>query len=65
MLQHTNQMDLEMIKNIIDYSYRISFNANSFKRETVLENYRKDNASTKPSRLHSIYLTDEKGIESF
>jgi len=65
MLKYNNQMTPEMIHSIIDYSYRISFNANSFKRETVLENYRKDNAFTKPSRLHSIYLTDEKGIESW
>ena len=34
-----------------------------FKRETALENYRKDNVSTLPSRLHTIYLTDEKGVD--
>lgn len=65
MLQYSNQLNEKKIKDIIDYSYRISFNANSFKRETVLENYRKDNTSTKPSRLHSIYMTDEKGIDSW
>ena len=33
-----------------------------FKRETALENYRKNNFNFLPSRLHSIYLTDEKGV---
>jgi len=65
LMLHNNQIDQETIKTIIDYSYRISFNANSFKRETALENYRKDNVSIKPSRLHSIYLTDEKGIDAW
>ena len=65
LMLHSNKINSETIQSIIDYSYRISFNANSFKRETALENYRKDNTSTKPSRLHSIYLTDEKGIEAW
>lgn len=51
------------LEEILKLSYRVSYYGNMFKRETALENYRKDNVSTLPSRLHTIYLTDEKGID--
>ena len=51
------------LEEILKLSYRASYYGNMFKRETALENYRKDNVSTLPSRLHTIYLTDEKGID--
>lgn len=65
LLKQTNELDMETMYQLIDYAYRITFNANQFKRENALENYRKDNCTTKPSRLHSVYLTDEAGIDSW
>lgn len=61
----TNQLNEEIKDEIIKYSYEISYYASVFKRETALENYRKDKQYKHPSRLHSLYLTDEKGIESW
>ena len=55
-----SKQDLEQILSI---AYNASYYGNMFKRETALENYRKDNNLLLPSRLHTIYLTDEKGIE--
>jgi len=55
--------DLEELKELINISYQMSFNANFFKRETALEMCRKDHFSTLPSRLHSIYLCDQDGLE--
>jgi len=51
------------LEEILKLSYHASYYGNMFKRETALENYRKDNVSTLPSRLHTIYLTDEKGVD--
>jgi len=64
-LAKMNGMEREMYQDLIDYAFRISFNANYFKRESALENYRKDKVSMLPSRLHSVYLTDEKGIDAW
>lgn len=50
---------------MLDNIFKISYYGNMFKRETALENFRKDNFKQLPSRLHSIYLTDEKGIDSW
>lgn len=58
-----NNLTAEKLRFLLAECYRVSFNANEFKREQALETFRILNASTKPSRLHSIYLTDEKGIE--
>lgn len=60
-----NNLTSEIVNNLINYSYHISFYASEFKRETALENYRLHKNYTYPSRLHSIYLTDELGIESW
>ena len=45
--------------------FNISYYGNMFKRETALENFRRDKFKNLPSRLHSIYLTDKKGIDSW
>ena len=55
MLKRYNEFTTKMQVSGVD--------GNMFKRETALENYRKDNVSTLPSRLHTIYLTDEKGVD--
>lgn len=64
LMQQSNHM-IDMVNNIIEYSYHVSFYASQFKRETALENYRLAKNYAYPSRLHSIYLTDEYGIESW
>ena len=46
-------------------AYQISFRSNEFKRENALENFRLNKFSNLPSRLHSVYLTDEKGIDTW
>lgn len=43
--------------------HEILFNASIAKREISLENFRKEYASDKPSRLHSMYACDENGLE--
>lgn len=65
LLMQTSPSNLtaEKLRFLLSECYRVSFNANEFKREQALEAYRLQNASAKPSRLHSVYLTDEKGIE--
>lgn len=55
--------DLAELKNLLEMGYQMSFNADFFKRETALEACRKDHYSDKPSRLHSVYLCDEDGLE--
>lgn len=55
--------ELEKLKSLLEAGYRLSYNANFFKRESSLENCRKDNYSSLPSRLHSIYLCDKDGLE--
>ena len=55
--------ELEELKSLLEAGYSLSYNANFFKRETSLEECRKDNYSSLPSRLHSIYLCDKDGIE--
>lgn len=54
---------LELIKEMLLNCYNIVYNDNFFKREAGLEECRKDNFSSSPSRLHSIYLCDEDGLE--
>ena len=55
--------ELEKLKSLLEAGYCLSYNANFFKRETSLEDCRKDNYSSLPSRLHSIYLCDKDGLE--
>lgn len=54
---------LKLIKEMLLNCYNIVYNDNFFKREAGLEECRKDNFSSSPSRLHSIYLCDKDGLE--
>jgi len=65
MKQSGRSIPEEMLNDLIDYSYSVSFNASVFKRESALENYRLSKNYSHPSRLHSVYLTDEAGIDSW
>lgn len=58
-------IDLKMLEELMDYSYNVSYYASCFKRETAMEAYRKDKGYNYPSRLHSVYLTDEAGVDSW
>ena len=58
-----NNLTADKLRFLLAECYRVSFNANEFKREQALESFRILKATDKPSRLHSVYLTDEKGIE--
>lgn len=49
----------------MDKQELFSFRSNEFKRENSLENFRLNKFSNLPSRLHSVYLTDEKGIDTW
>lgn len=55
--------ELEELKSLLEIGYKMTFNADFFKRESALENCRKDYFSGKPSRLHSVYLCDKEGLE--
>lgn len=55
----------EEFLQLLNDAWRISFMASEFKRETALENYRLKYCSELPSRLHSIYVTDEQGVEAW
>lgn len=54
--------ELQIVKYLIEKSYDVSYYANMFKREQALESCRQDKFKSLPSRLHSIFLTDEEGI---
>lgn len=58
-------VDPGTMMQLLAHSYRISYNALIFKREQALENYRLQHCKHLPSRLHSVYLTDEKGIDTW
>ena len=55
--------DLEELKKLLEIGYQMSYNADFFKRESALENCRRDYNDNLPSRLHSIYLCDKDGID--
>lgn len=55
--------ELRAISEILKASFAMSYKADFFKREAALEDCRKDYDITLPSRLHSIYLCDEDGLE--
>lgn len=57
--------DPNAMLNLLIMGHDISFRSNEFKRENALENYRLAKKSDLPSRLHSIYLTDEDGIDAW
>lgn len=58
-------VDPGTMMQLLAHSYRISYDALIFKREQALENYRLQHCKHLPSRLHSVYLTDEKGIDTW
>lgn len=60
-----NVDDLAQMFRFLLASHDIALRANEFKRESALENYRLSFYSNLPSRLHCIYLTDEKGIDKW
>jgi len=62
-LKNIKGEDLEELKKLLEMGYQMTFNADFFKRETALESCRKDHFTDKPSRLHSVYLCDEDGLE--
>lgn len=62
LLSSKTQINRQEFQKILQIAYQTSYFSNMFKRETALENYRKNNFNFLPSRLHSIYLTDEKGV---
>ncbi len=55
----------EQIEEMLNMASKIIYQANLFKREMALEKYREEKAPYLPSRLHSLYLTDEAGVESW
>ena len=55
--------DIIELKRLLEIGYQMTYNADLFRREEALENYRKDNLSHLPSRLHSMFLCDNDGIE--
>ncbi len=57
------QEDLEELKYLLKAGYQLSYNANFFKRETSIEDCRKNKFNELPSRLHCLYLCDKDGLE--
>jgi len=61
--EELSNLDLQMLKQLLEESKRIIKNTNIFKRELALEECRKKYFPTLPSRLHSIWVTDEENLE--
>lgn len=55
--------ELKAISNLLRTSFALTYKADFFKREAALEDCRKVYNIALPSRLHSIYLCDEDGLE--
>ena len=55
-------IDLKTIEYLLKDSLAIITNTNIFNRELMLEDFRKDFFINLPSRLHSIWLTDDKSL---
>lgn len=60
-----NNIDRNTMFEILKEVKRLSYNASLFKREMAMEQFRKDNNSSLPSRMHCIYATDERGIDGW
>ena len=56
-------IDLKTIEYLLKDSLNIITNTNIFNRELMLEDLRKDNFPNLPSRLHSIWVTDDKSLD--
>lgn len=63
MLDPNINIDPKTQKIILQEARKLAFQATILKRETAMENYRKDNKNHLPSRQHCIYATTENGIE--
>ena len=61
--QGIENLDIEVIKALLEDSYRIIHNANRIKCEAALEICRRQKFKLYPSRLHSIWVTDKNNID--
>lgn len=62
-MQSLTQDDINELRQLLEIGYKLSSNADRFRREAGMEDYRVNNHIDLPSRLHSIYLCDKDGIE--
>ena len=62
---YSNNIDKYELLLLLGKAHDIIYYSNMFKRETAMDNFRKDNCNKLPSRLHSIYLTDEKSLDNW
>ena len=58
-----HEQDKETLINLLRKASHLLYGANLFKREMALEEVRKQKYPCLPSRKHSIWLCDEKGLE--
>lgn len=56
-------LDINLIKKLLEDSYRIIYNANRCKCEAALEICRRKKFKSYPSRLHSIWVTDKDNLD--
>ena len=57
-----NNVNPQTQKIILQEVRNLAFQASIFKREMAMENFRKDNNSSLPSRQHCLYATTDEGI---
>lgn len=63
--EQNNRMDKNVLLEVLKLVKFLSYNASIFKREMAMEQYRKDNNSNLPSRLHCVYATDEDSLDTW
>ena len=56
------EQDIKTLKELLEEAKNIIYGTNIFKRELALEEVRRLKYPNLPSRIHSIWLCDEKGI---
>ena len=56
-------LDINLIKKLLEDSYRIIYNAKRCKCEAALEICRRKKFKSYPSRLHSIWVTDKDNLD--
>ena len=61
-LENKDYNNLDVLKNLLQFSKNMIQNINIYNRELMLEKYREDNNPKLPSRLHSIWLTDKESL---
>jgi hypothetical protein len=52
----------DQLKELLMLAQETIYSARIFKREMALEEFRKNNVPSLPSRMHSLYVTTEEGI---